>query len=391
MVDTRVTNTTPVAAVVIFLLALNLRPAVTSLGASLPDVPVAHGSTAAVLVALPLWAIGVGGWMTSFFTARWGVHRTVTLALGTLVVALLSRVLGDAALLLTGTALACLAIAVVGTLIPVLADGSPRRFSLCYTLALGLGSTVGALVTPLIVNTWSWQVGLAAWAAIAVFTVRIWRRTSPVFANPGPRPVRPWSLVRSAAARNLTLYFGLISSVTFLVMGWFPAILRDAGLSPEVAGSCLALAMAMGLPMMWLVPQWVHQWHNQTALVVCLTLPTMAGVTGLLVAPAFAPWAYAIGVGIGLGSLAAALAAIPMRAGSDVDLTTALSALVQGAGYLIAGVGALVCGLLHSSTGTWRGPLVLVLGLLCGQIVAGARALRPVLVTAANATPSRSA
>nr|WP_042177978.1 MFS transporter [Kibdelosporangium sp. MJ126-NF4]CEL12894.1 putative integral membrane transporter [Kibdelosporangium sp. MJ126-NF4]CTQ98578.1 putative integral membrane transporter [Kibdelosporangium sp. MJ126-NF4] len=384
MVETRFANTTPVAAVVIFLLALNLRPAVTSLGSTLSDVPAAHGSTAAVLVALPLWAIGIGGWMTSWFTARWGIHRTVTLALGALVVALLARVLGDAALLLAGTALACLAIAVVGTLIPVLADGSPKRFSLCYTVALGLGSTVGALVTPLIVNAWSWQVGLAAWAAIAIVTARIWCRSSTALATPAlvaTRSVRPWSLVRSTTARSLTLYFGLISTVTFLVMGWLPAILRDAGLSPELAGSCLALAMAMGLPMMWLVPQWVHRWRNQTALVICLTVPTMAGVAGLLAAPALVPWAYAIGIGIGLGSLAAALAAISMRAGRDVGLTTALSALVQGAGYLIAGVGALVCGLLHSATGTWRIPLLLILALLGGQIIAGARAMRPVVVS----------
>lgn len=380
MVDTRLTNTTPVAAAVIFLLAFNLRPAVTSLGATLSDVPVAHGATAAVLVALPLWAIGIGGWMTTWFTARWGVHRTVTFALAALVVALLSRVLGDAVLLLAGTALACLAIAVVGTLIPVLADGSPKRFSLCYTLALGLGSTVGALVTPLIVTTWSWQVGLAAWAAVAIVTARIWLRTATPDTAARAPATRPWTLARSATARSLTLYFGLISTVTFLVMGWLPAILRDAGLSPELAGSCLALAMAMGLPMMWLVPQWLHHWHNHTALVVCLTAPTMAGVTGLLVAPTLAPWAYAIGIGVGLGSLAAALAAIPMRAGSDVGLTTALSALVQGAGYLVAGVGALTCGLLHSATGTWRGPLLLVLVLLCGQVVAGTGATRPVVV-----------
>ena len=57
-------RSTNISTVVVCALALNLRPAVTSLGAALADVSVARNLTAAVLVALPLWAIGIGGWLT---------------------------------------------------------------------------------------------------------------------------------------------------------------------------------------------------------------------------------------------------------------------------------------------------------------------------------------
>jgi hypothetical protein len=43
-----------VSTAVIFVVALNLRPAVTSLGVALPDISVAGSLVAAVLVALPL-------------------------------------------------------------------------------------------------------------------------------------------------------------------------------------------------------------------------------------------------------------------------------------------------------------------------------------------------
>lgn len=72
---------TPVTAAVVFVLALNLRPTVTSLGAALEDITATPGMTAtvgAVLVALPLWAIGAGGWATPWLRAHWGIHRTVT-------------------------------------------------------------------------------------------------------------------------------------------------------------------------------------------------------------------------------------------------------------------------------------------------------------------------
>jgi CP family cyanate transporter-like MFS transporter len=333
---------TPVTAAVVFLLALNLRPAVTSLGAALDDMPFARASIAAVLVALPLWTIGVGGWMTPWLCARWGTHRTVTRALGTLVLALVIRVLGGPALLLTGTALACLAIAVIGTVLPVLAHVSPAG----YTLALGLGSTAGALITPPIVTTSSWQLGLAIWAMVAVITIQIWRRTG---GDPSEvaHAVSPRSLLRSGSAWVLTVYFGLSSTVAFLAMGWLPAILRDAGLSPQVAGSCLALAMATGLPMMWLVPRWVRRWPRHAPLVSTLAACSIVGVTGLLAAPTAAPWIWSVAIGIGLGSIALALTTISLRGNNDPDRTRALSAMVQGIGYLIAGIGALIWGLLH--------------------------------------------
>ena len=66
---------TAVSTAMIFVLALNLRPAVTSLGAALPDIPAAGSLVAAVLVALPLWAIGLGGWATPWVCARAGTTR----------------------------------------------------------------------------------------------------------------------------------------------------------------------------------------------------------------------------------------------------------------------------------------------------------------------------
>jgi CP family cyanate transporter-like MFS transporter len=169
-------------------------------------------------------------------------------------------------------------------------------------------------------------------------------------------------------ASALTIHFGLISTVTFLVMGWLPGILRSAGVPSTTAGACLALSMAMGLPMMWLVPGWTRRWRNQTLLVVTLATPNVIGVTGLLLAPAAAPWVWAAATGTGMGALAFALTTISLR---SKDSSVALSAVVQGAGYVIAGFGVLLCGWLHTGTGTWRTPLLLVLAVLLGQMVSG--------------------
>ncbi|WP_410612551.1 MFS transporter [Amycolatopsis sp. lyj-109] len=348
--------TTTVSTLVIFVLALNLRPAVTSLGAALPDISIAGGLVAAVLVALPLWAIGLGGWATPWLCGRVGTHRTVTVALVGLVLSLAGRVLGGSVELLVGTALACLSIAVLGTMLPMLAQGSAA-----FTLGLGVGSTAGALVTPTAVMSSSWRVALGVWATAALLAQQVWQRTPGEFGSPrsAPGAVRAWPL---------TIHFGLISTVTFLVMGWLPGILRSAGVPSTTAGACLALSMAMGLPMMCLVPGWTRRWRNQTLLVVALATPNVIGVTGLLLAPAAAPWLWAMATGTGMGALAFVLTTISLR---SKDSSVALSAVVQGVGYVIAGFGVLVCGWLHTGTGTWRMPLLLVLAVLLGQMVSG--------------------
>ncbi|VVJ22163.1 Integral membrane protein [Amycolatopsis camponoti] len=347
---------TTVSTAVIFVLAINLRPAVTSLGAALPDISVASALVAAVLVALPLWAIGLGGWATPWLCGRLGTHRTVTVALLGLVLSLAGRVLGGSIPLLVGTALACLAIAVLGTMLPLLANGSAA-----FTLGLGLGSTAGALVTPAVVLSSSWRIGLGLWAVVALLAQQVWRRTPGEFVS--PRAASGW-----VPASALTIHFGLISTVTFLVMGWLPGILRSAGVPAATAGACLALSMAMGLPMMWLVPGWTRRWRNQTLLVVTLAVPNVIGVAGLLLAPAAAPWLWAAATGTGMGALAFGLTTISLRSkGSSL----ALSAVVQGVGYVIAGFGVLACGWLHTFTGTWRTPLLLVLAILLGQVVSG--------------------
>ncbi|MEV6823914.1 MFS transporter [Amycolatopsis sp. NPDC051102] len=358
--------TTTVSTLVIFVLAVNLRPAVTSLGAALPDISVAGNLVAAVLVALPLWAIGLGGWATPWLCSRFGPHRTVSIALVGLVLSLAGRVLGGPVELLVGTALACLSIAVLGTMLPLLAQGSAA-----FTFGLGFGSTAGALVTPTAVMTSSWRVALGVWATAALVAQQVWQRTPGEFGSP-----RAASGAPPAAA--LTIHFGLISTVTFLVMGWLPGILRDAGVPPTTAGACLALSMAMGLPMMWLVPGWTRRWRNQTLLVITLATPNLIGVTGLLFAPAAAPWLWAAATGTGMGALAFALTTVSLR---SKDSSLSLSAVVQGVGYLIAGFGVLACGWLHTGTGTWRTPLLLVLAVLLGQILSGHAAVSPRTLT----------
>jgi len=84
-------------------------------------------------------------------------------------------------------------------------------------------------------------------------------------------------------------------------------------------------------------------------------------------------WSLLIGVGMGVFSMALAVIALRSR---DAEDTARLSAMAQGVGYLIAGLGPFLFGLLHDVSSGWTVPWIMLLVVYTLQIVVGALAGR---------------
>ena len=387
--------------VAIPLLALNLRPAVTSVGAMLTDIRSGTGMSAvlaSVVVSAPVWCFAIGGALAWGMRTRFGTSRTVSLALAALAMTLAARVLGGPYLLLGGTVVACLAIAVLGTLLPVITHAAPARswalLTGCYVAAMGGGSGIGALVTPQVAGHSSWQLGVSGWALLAAAAWAAWRVASRRFSEPSVRATKhpgPSSLAPAGTAWSLTIHFGLTSGFTFTIMGWLPSMLAEySHVDPPRIEWMFTVAMAIGVPIALLVPKWARARPYQSGLAVALAAPSLVAMIGLLILPAWSPWLWSVGLGLGMPAVGLALSMISLRAASDGDTAAALSSMVQGIGYAIAGATALFCGLLHSSTGTWDWPLLALLVVLCGQIVSGMHAGLPITVRAGGLPEKRS-
>lgn len=373
------------------LLALNLRPAVTSLGSLLSDIRSDTGMSpalASAVVAIPVWCFAAGGALAWALRVRFGTGRTVAYALIILGISLAFRVADGPYLLLAGTVSACLAIAILGTLLPAIVHAAPARewamLTGCYIAALGSGSAVGALVTPEISHRTSWQLGASSWALLAGAAWLMWRiaaRRLPEQPAHTLTKVSPLRLRPATTTWSLTLHFGLTSGFTFSIMGWLPSILSDRAHVPANQVAWLfTVAMALGVPVALRVPGWARRSASQSGLAVLLALPSVLGVVGLLVAPTLAPWLWAAGLGLGMPAVGLALAAISLRADQSTDTAAALSSMVQGFGYAIAGATALAAGLIYTATGAWEVPLGALLVVLCGQMSTGAIAGLPITV-----------
>ena len=85
-------------------------------------------------------------------------------------------------------------------------------------------------------------------------------------------------------------------------------------------------------------------------------------------------WAALVGVGSGAFPLALTMIALRTR---TADATASLSAFAQSVGYVLAGGGPLLVGVLHGRSGGWTGSFVLLFAALAVMVVAGWYAAQP--------------
>ena len=172
----------------ILLVALNLRAAVTALGAVLDEASSAlafSGAIAGLVTTLPTIAFAVFGAVAPWLVRRFAAPRVLLLATIALTAGQLLRAVTDSALLFVlASALALAGIAVGNILLPMLVKQYfPHRAGLvtsAYTVSLTIGATAAAAATvPIATAAGSWRVGIGFWALLAAVA-------SPALGLAGP-------------------------------------------------------------------------------------------------------------------------------------------------------------------------------------------------------------
>lgn len=208
-----------------------------------------------------------------------------------------------------------------------------------------------------------WRSALGVWAVFALLALVPWALiTRREHRDPGdhraPAEGPAARLVRSRTAWALCLYFGVQATNAYIQFGWLPQIYRDAGLSAQTAGVLTSVVAGLGVVGGLLMPGLVARSANLSWAMLVLGGTMVAGYLGLLTAPASHPWLWATMLGVAGWTFPAAIAMITART-HDAHVTGQLSAFVQPVGYLLAAVGPLLVGIIHSATGTWH--LVIIL------------------------------
>lgn len=376
-------------AVAVVLVALNLRPAITSVGPLLGEARASLGASATwagVLTTLPGLSFAAAGLAAPWLARRVGMAAAIGIALTVLACGLVLRVLDGPLVVLGGTLVATAGIAFANVLIPVVVKSSfPARIGLMtgvYTASLQAGGALGSAATPPLDSALGgWRPALAGWAVLALVALVVWavatrggamRSAGTPRAGDGPRR----SLLRSPLAWTVTLFFGLQAFLAYVVMGWLPEVLMDAGVSKGNAGLLLGVLSLIAVPISLTVPALAARQGSQSGWIVGLGVFGLSGLFGLLLAPGAAPLLWTLLLGLGMSVFSLALTTIALRARTSAE-TAQLSGMAQGFGYLLAALGPFMFGLLHDLTGGWTLPFVMLIVALTIQLVAGWIAGRP--------------
>ncbi|WP_369139314.1 CynX/NimT family MFS transporter [Modestobacter versicolor] len=356
----------------IVLTGFNLRTAVNSVGPVLQEIEDGLGISsglAGLITSMPLICFALIGFAGPPLAARYRDGHVLATALLVMTLGLLVRVaVPNVWLFLFGTVLAMVGGALGNVLLPSLVKRwFPERTGLlvgAYSTALAIGGGVAAISTAPIAESvgaegWRWSLGI--WAVFALLAGLPWLF---VPARPGASrgshsAVRLRALGRSPLAWTMAAFFGLQAMQAYVIVGWTAQYLRDEGMSAHAAGALVGLNALIVIPLNAVIPMGAVRQRLQRPMLLAFVCCYLAGWTGLLLAPLTLTWLWVSLLGMGMGTFAMILALLGLRARTP-ESVGALSTVVQGWGYALAGVGPLLVGLLRGLTGGYTGMFVLV-------------------------------
>ncbi|MEO6681703.1 MAG: MFS transporter [Ginsengibacter sp.] len=366
----------------ILLVAINLRPALATVGPLIGQIRTATGlsnSMLGLLTTLPLLAFGIVSSLTSLVTRRFGIGYTLLGAMLLLTIGIGLRSLNGIFFLYFGTMLLGISIALGNVLLPsITKQNFPAKSGMItslYSAVMAIGASLAAGVSvPLSQTGLGWRGTLSIWGLLALLAFLCWLPQIQLFKKTdsnGSYLKSMQSLIKKSLAWKIALFMGLQSRTFYIILAWLPEILQSRGLDAHYSGWMLSLSQATGIAGSIVVPLWASKKKNQQSIVLILCIFEAIGILGLLFSSLsmVVIWVSFIGFVLG-GCFGLALLLIVYRS-KDTTTTTELSGFAQSIGYLVACTGPIIFGKLFDLSGSWTIPLLLLLVITAIKLMAG--------------------
>ncbi len=354
----------------ILFIAATLRVTFTGIAPLLDAIRAEYQLTTAqtgLLTTLPLLAFGLVSPLAAGVARRFGIERSLLLAMVITCLGIGLRSLPSAAWLYIGTALIGCGIALGNVLLPGLIkrdfSGHVARMTGAYSITMGAAAAAGsAMVVPLALAGFGWRGALLLLMVFPLLALLLWlpqarrQATTPMTGSGAAHNRGIW---RSALAWQVTLFLGINSLVYYVIVGWLPAILQSMGYSEAQAGSLHGLLQLATAAPGLAIPLVLHRLKDQRGIAVLVALMCVVSTLGLWLLPGQAViWTLIFGFGSG-ATMILGLTFIGLRA-SSAHQAAALSGMAQTIGYLLAACGPPLIGKIHDAYGDWHIPLIIV-------------------------------
>lgn len=343
-------------AIITFIVGLNLRPILASVGPLFSVLQREAGLTAtqfSLLTTLPVAMMGLAALCGPWLLARVGAVRGIMLGLFILLVACSLRGFSTSLTGLMGTAL--LGGASIGTiqaLMPALIKKAYTQTASTIMSLFSTGIMAGAAVAAASAEPlFSWltlKPALAMAGVLALLALMLWL---PLVKQPqGEQTAHESVTLSSSRTGLLLLFFGVGTGAYTLVLAWLPPLYIQAGWSARSSGYMLAWLTLTEVAAGFAVSALIGKFPDRRVPLITVLLLLLAGLLCLVFSPGTTPVLSTLLLGIGIGALFPLSLIVTFDHARTPAQAGKLLSKVQGGGYMIAALMPLVAGIVRDSS-----------------------------------------
>ena len=343
-------------AIIAFIVGLNLRPILASVGPLFSVLQREAGLTAtqfSLLTTLPVAMMGLAALCGPWLLARIGAVRGIMLGLFILLVACSLRGFSTSLTGLMGTAL--LGGASIGTiqaLMPALIKKAYTQTASTIMSLFSTGIMAGAAVAAASAEPlFSWltlKPALAMAGVLALLALMLWL---PLVKQPqGEQTAHESVTLSSSRTGLLLLFFGVGTGAYTLVLAWLPPLYIQAGWSARSSGYMLAWLTLTEVAAGFAVSALIGKFPDRRVPLITVLLLLLAGLLCLVFSPGTTPVLSTLLLGIGIGALFPLSLIVTFDHARTPAQAGKLLSKVQGGGYMIAALMPLVAGIVRDTS-----------------------------------------
>ncbi|KIL43600.1 MFS transporter [Jeotgalibacillus alimentarius] len=343
--------------IALFLISINLRPAITSVAPLLDTIQQdlgMSGTTAGLLTTLPVLCMGIFAPLATKISGRVGLERGLFYSLLLITIATALRgFFGTVPLLIVTAFLAGVGIGVAGPLVSgFIKQYFPTKPGVVgvYTVSMAIGAaSATGLSAPIYQAAGNWEPALAIWALLGVAAMVVWIRfPGKKKADLPEKSALPWG---SGRAWLILVFFGLMSSIFYSVTAWGAPIIQSMGYNSVVAGSMLTAFVLIQIPSSFIIPSLVAKYGYVFPTLIGCTVIELGGI--FLLISGGHPLIAMLLIGLGAGGLFPLALMLPIIETNTYQEASAWAAMSQGGGYVISALGPLGVGAVYDFTGSY--------------------------------------
>ena len=353
---------------VIAALALTLRPTLTATGPLLEEIRRTTGiglQAASILVVLPMLCMGIYPLLLPWLGKRlsesaWIVGGLIAIALS----GLWRLQLTSGSALITSALIGGTGIAIVQSMAPgVVKRWYPKQVPLTmgiYSAFLMAGGGIAATFSPSIAQHYgSWQAGLGVWLLLPMVALLMWwfRPAEATQTKQGNISV---NFFNNRRAWLLASYFGLANAGYACIIAFLPTYARGLGWSAQSSGELIGIMTIFQVLGALGAPAFSANRLDRRPWLFFAVAMQIVGFTGLILMPESLLLLWTALIGAGLGACFSLTLTVALDHLSMPNLAGALTAFVQGIGFIITAIVPYFAGALFE----WQGSFTVIWMLL---------------------------